>query len=307
MTSRHHETEVYTYLRDNYPSSVLTWVKGEDWQFRRVPLSKIKMARRPGGRNTDKVKAIAQAIRDGEKMDPVVLVQTSDGYKIADGYHRTLAFQHTGKRSIYAYVAIGEHDKGPWDEEMHAKKLNKGYGDGARTSSPLVTTPSHQSHADEFLLDWGAETHINAPQSVYNLYRKVMGHNAKDSVSVDMVDTDAHGGTYRVSDGTHTLRVYVPSDGPPRLLKALTTYTPTANTVWSILYHAGYDFHPRAGVGEYDGCHVSVAKNRVSVSGKHARDIFHLLINGMQNMQTSEDWIGGHQTLGHNGDKPKPW
>ncbi|MNV65080.1 ParB-like nuclease domain protein [compost metagenome] len=83
------------------------------------------MARRPGGRNMDKVKGIAEAIQSGEKMDPIVLVKQSDGsYQIADGYHRTLGFQKAGKDKIKAYVATNVGDDGPWDEEMHEKKLN---------------------------------------------------------------------------------------------------------------------------------------------------------------------------------------
>ena len=119
-------TKVYHYLRQNYPERVLEWVKNEHWVDRDVPLSEIKMARRPGGREHDKVARIAEAVRRGNKMEPVILVQTADGYKIADGYHRTLAFQHAGKSRIPAIVATGVHDKGPWDEEMHAAKLNTG-------------------------------------------------------------------------------------------------------------------------------------------------------------------------------------
>lgn len=117
--------EVYRELKKTYPEDVLEWVKEADWSLKTISLSEINMARRPGGRNMDKVKGIAQAVSDGEKMDPVVLVKQSDGtYQIADGYHRTLGFEKAGKEKIKAYVATGVGDDGPWDEEMHAKKLN---------------------------------------------------------------------------------------------------------------------------------------------------------------------------------------
>lgn len=117
--------EVYGKLKEHYPEDVLQWVKEADWDLKTVPLSEINMARRPGGRNMGKVEGIAEAVRNGEKMDPVVLVQQSNGkYQVADGYHRTLGFDRAGKDEIKAYIASGVGDDGPWDEEMHAKKLN---------------------------------------------------------------------------------------------------------------------------------------------------------------------------------------
>lgn len=116
---------VYDYLLQNYPPSVLGWVNGEQWQYLpNVSLDSIKMARRPGGRDQKKVEGITQAVRDRKPMEPVVLVQTADGFKVADGYHRTLAFQHAGLEHIGAWVAVGTHDAGPWDRDMHDAKLN---------------------------------------------------------------------------------------------------------------------------------------------------------------------------------------
>jgi len=555
--SRHKGEDVYAYLRENYPADVLKWVKGENWELKRVPLSNIKMARRPGGRNPDKVQRIAEAIKSGEKMEPVVLVQVKGGYKIADGYHRTLAFQHAGKKSIQAWVATGKHSDGPWDAEMHRRKLNKsvftmnelrkegdkmrgksiadpmkdafydfvstlntesgllleaiaadvhdqwvdfakkvapempeahaeawesmyvpyeelsedekekdrvfarqiigtiidtmkdrhapqetvskalrtndghtdqktirpalqrayerayrdfvsdkdekpdrprwskraegikgevwrasdgwgewyfllrgtkatciatrmsdvsayhfnpplkefvkeqgitrntfkdklGFGDNKwdalmrkfvsgnvkksidsgdyRTPSPFATMPGKQSRADDWLESWGADTHASGPQDVYTFYRRVMGTKARDSVSVKATESDTKGTHYRVSDDQTAFNVYVPKNGPLRLLKALTTYTPTSNSVWSILHHAGYEFEPHNGVAEYGGCKVDVRGNRVTVSGRHARYVFQLILAKLREMQTSEDWVGGHQSLGRN-DTPavKPW
>lgn len=122
------QTEVYDYLKQNYPERTLGWVSEADWNgTETIPLSEIDMSRRPGGRNMDKVKGIAQAVRDGKEMEPVVLVRTpgNDKLVIADGYHRTLGFQHAGEKGIEAFIGHVEDDEGPWDTEMHAAKLNK--------------------------------------------------------------------------------------------------------------------------------------------------------------------------------------
>lgn len=117
---------VLAYLADNYPQRVLGWVHDATWIRRQVPLSSIKMARRPGGRDWDKVEAIAKAINDGKQMDPVVLVDTGeDQLEVADGYHRTLAFDRAGKTTIDAYVGTGVGRHGPWEREMHDAKLNR--------------------------------------------------------------------------------------------------------------------------------------------------------------------------------------
>lgn len=117
---------VYDYLLQNYPASTLRWARSCSWRLSHaVPMSEIRMARRPGGRNPEKVAHIEDAIRAGQKMEPVVLVETPDGLEVADGYHRTLAYQHLGRKTITAYVAIGADEHGPWEREMHARKLNK--------------------------------------------------------------------------------------------------------------------------------------------------------------------------------------
>ncbi|MGE7305703.1 ParB N-terminal domain-containing protein [Priestia megaterium] len=123
------QTKVYNYLKKNYPPDCLQWVKDVEWKLSdSVPLSDIKMARRPGGaREQDKVKGIAQAIRDGQKMEPVVLVRLPNGdIKIADGYHRTKGYEKAEKKNVRAYIATVKDAKGPWDKEMHEKKLNVG-------------------------------------------------------------------------------------------------------------------------------------------------------------------------------------
>lgn len=120
--------EVHKYLKQNYPEDCLEWVPKVDWKDQKVSLSKIQMARRPGGaREMDKVKGIAEAVKQGKPMESVVLVKTPDGkIKIADGYHRTLGHDHAGKKTIKSVIAEVSDNKGPWDKEMHEKKLNVG-------------------------------------------------------------------------------------------------------------------------------------------------------------------------------------
>jgi hypothetical protein len=127
-TEKKNSTKVFNYLKQNYPEDCLMWSKEVDWSLKDIPLKDIKMARRPGGaREMDKVKGIAQAVKDGKPMEPVVLVKLPDGtIKIADGYHRTLGFDHAEKEKIKAWIANVQEDKGPWDKEMHEKKLNVG-------------------------------------------------------------------------------------------------------------------------------------------------------------------------------------
>lgn len=119
---------VHKYLKENYPEDCIEWCKDVDWKEKKVPLSTIKMARRPGGaRETDKVKGIAEAVKQGKPMEAVVLVKTPNGTtKIADGYHRTLGHDHADKKTIKAWIAEVPDNKGPWDKEMHEKKLNVG-------------------------------------------------------------------------------------------------------------------------------------------------------------------------------------
>ncbi len=139
---------VYDYLSQNYPAETLEWVKNNDWHYYpRIPLSKIKMARRPGGRNIEKVESIAQAIGEGKKMEPIVLVQTKSGYDVADGYHRTLGFKHAGKKTIEAFVCLGAAEHGPWEKEMHEKKLNKSLHQNEESGKVIAS----RKEADEWV------------------------------------------------------------------------------------------------------------------------------------------------------------
>lgn len=116
--------KVYDYLKNNYPADTLGWVKDAEWELREVPLATVDMMRRPGGRNMEKVRAIAQDVKSGKEMEPIVLVDTPKGRKIADGYHRTLGIKHAGKKTVKAYIAKVDIIDGPWNKDMHAKKKN---------------------------------------------------------------------------------------------------------------------------------------------------------------------------------------
>lgn len=117
---------VHATLAKHYPQHVLGWVKRATWHSHPgVPLSRIDMSRRPGGRDPKKVDAIAEAVKDGKPMPPVVLVNTGEPkLQIADGYHRTLGFDRAGKAKIPALIASGVGAHGPWEKRMHAAKLN---------------------------------------------------------------------------------------------------------------------------------------------------------------------------------------
>lgn len=117
-------------LAENYPQSTLGWVEKADWSGpHQVNLDEIDMSKRPGGRDQGKVDGIAKGILSGDQgaIAPVVLVKTPGAEKlqVADGYHRTKAREKLGHEAINAYVGEVEEDEGPWDSEMHSKKLNR--------------------------------------------------------------------------------------------------------------------------------------------------------------------------------------
>lgn len=139
QASEENTKTVKKYLLKTYPAETLEWVDESDWTKKKVSLEDIKMDRRPGGaREQDKVKNIAEAFRNKESMEPVVLVKTPEGkMKVADGYHRTLGCKHSGNATIEAWVGKTDSQEGPWDKEMHEKKLNKGPMEKA-AAAPLL-------------------------------------------------------------------------------------------------------------------------------------------------------------------------
>jgi hypothetical protein len=102
-------TVVQRYLLRSYPAKDVEWVTDSaiTWEYDPgVPLASINMARRPGGRNDDKVTAIADAVETGASMDPTVLVDFGeDKLRIADGFHRTLGAEKAGEDKVPAFIA----------------------------------------------------------------------------------------------------------------------------------------------------------------------------------------------------------
>jgi hypothetical protein len=104
-------TRVHRYLLRSYPAKDLGWVLDPaiDWEYDpSVRLDAINMARRPGGRDEDKVAAVAAVVADGASMDPVILADFGEPrLRIADGFHRTLGVERAGKDAVPAF--IGHH------------------------------------------------------------------------------------------------------------------------------------------------------------------------------------------------------
>lgn len=130
--AKHAAVEVPTkavrdYLIRSYPADTLGWVERARWSYNpRVSLDSIKAARRPGGRNLAKVEQIAEAFRGGKPMEPVVLVERpGERHEIADGYHRVLGAKWAGRSNIAAVIAHEAPEHGPWQTEMHARKLEE--------------------------------------------------------------------------------------------------------------------------------------------------------------------------------------
>jgi hypothetical protein len=124
---------VYAYLGRHYPAHVIEWVKEARWHGPvQVKLKKINMGRRPGGaRDEAKVNAIAEAVKAGHQLDPIILVNVPGDHgklEIADGWHRTLALKHDGQTRVAAYIGDVDTATGPWDRAMNEAKLNKQRG-----------------------------------------------------------------------------------------------------------------------------------------------------------------------------------
>jgi uncharacterized membrane protein (UPF0127 family) len=135
--------KVFSYLSANYKPEVLGWVKDADWREASIPLDDIKDVRRPGGRNMEKVQAIADKVKAGQTGMPVVLVETGKNeYVVADGYHRTLAFAKAGRSYIKAFVASG-NTEGFDLTKQHAAKTNVKSGETASVSTSMTGLHVH--------------------------------------------------------------------------------------------------------------------------------------------------------------------
>lgn len=186
--------KVHGYLAKNYPKDTLKWVKSAEWTEEEVPLSKIRMSRRPGGaREKDKVKGIAKAFDEGKPMEAVVLIKTAEGdYKVADGYHRTLGCKHSGKTKIKAWVGNVIQSDGPWDKEMHARKLNVG-----KVADEIIFEMEKQASIAKGIASLGTKMVKSTGNEVKNFGKGITGVGTKKArKNLDTVKSD--GGSGRV-------------------------------------------------------------------------------------------------------------
>ena len=183
--------------------------------------------------------------------------------------------------------------------------LAKSWGDAH--VKPIPNAPHHMQHADSDLLREAANTTSDAHVDIYTLYRRIMGCDASGALTVDTLQSDAKGTLYRLDDGAHILRVYQPRNGPARLVKSLSTHIPAANIAWTALREAGYTFRVKDHEARVKGCLVRVKDNTVQVSGKGARVLLQVILEGLRRKQTSEAWVGGHQQFSTSYLTAKPW
>lgn len=160
---------------------------------------------------------------------------------------------------------------------------------------------------DSDLLHEAANTTSDSHVTPYTIYRRVMGEHAKGSVDIATIKQTDDGTWYKVSDGTRSMQVYQPRNGPARLVKALATYTPAPNIVWTSLREAGVDARPTDGKLTVDGCTIEVHKDTVRVSGRDAQKWLKVIMDGLARKQTSEPWVDGHQQFGTSHIEVQPW
>jgi len=100
---------VHRYLLRSYPAKDIEWVQDPDieWEYEPdVKLEDINYARRPGGRNEDKVDSLTESLKAGASMDPIVLADFGEPkYRVADGFHRTESAEDAGKDAVPAFIA----------------------------------------------------------------------------------------------------------------------------------------------------------------------------------------------------------
>ena len=99
---------VHRYLLRSYPAKDVEWPLDPaiEWHYDTgVPLNSINYARRPGGRDEDKVASISDSVELGASMDPVVLADFGEPkLRIADGFHRILGAEKAGEDAVPAFI-----------------------------------------------------------------------------------------------------------------------------------------------------------------------------------------------------------
>lgn len=121
---------IYLRLLGEYPPALLRWVPTARWTYNpRIPLHQIRYGRRPGSRNLREVDQMTAALQAGDSLPPVILVHEGGTgrmarFRIADGYHRVLAYAHARYLTLPAFVAFGLPAHGPWEAAMHHAKYH---------------------------------------------------------------------------------------------------------------------------------------------------------------------------------------
>ena len=113
---------VLAALKKQWPASELDIVRRGSWTFvPDFPVKKVNADRRPIARNPKIVAGVEAARAVGAPIDPVTLVHTKrigkPGYEPIDGWHRMLALQHAGAKTVPAYVGDGDD---AWTRELIA-------------------------------------------------------------------------------------------------------------------------------------------------------------------------------------------
>jgi hypothetical protein len=121
---------VRAQLADDFPPDALGWVDDGDVTWtgpQLVPVSDIDFSDAgdwAAAHQPDRVAKFAKKISKHKQVKPAVLVKLPDGRLIvADGHHRTLAYQQAG-RPVLAYIGRTTKQTGPWDH-LHSSQYPK--------------------------------------------------------------------------------------------------------------------------------------------------------------------------------------
>jgi hypothetical protein len=121
---------VRAQLAEDFPPDALGWVTDGTVTWtgpQLVPLSEVDFSDAgdwAAAHQPDRVAKFAKRLRKGKTVKPAVLIRVPDGrLVVADGHHRALAAQQTG-RPVLAYVGRTTKQTGPWDS-LHSSQYPK--------------------------------------------------------------------------------------------------------------------------------------------------------------------------------------
>lgn len=117
---------VYQQLEDDFEPDAIEWVKSAQWEGPiDVPLDKIDFSGKKSWRangHPSKVKKFAKKIQGGYKKPAILIAPPGGGkFRVADGHHRSLAYQQLGQ-PVHAYVAHVDEEGYAAAMEMHASQ-----------------------------------------------------------------------------------------------------------------------------------------------------------------------------------------